>query len=99
MLHGQANEETFGKNSKSVCFFSVSQMLSRLRNPRKICQRHKICVLKAKNAFKNNYLRLGRVSVSSTMFSRLRWSLNSFTLVCVWFNATSLLEITRAFGK
>ena len=31
MLHGYANEETFRKKSKSLCFFCVCKMLPRLR--------------------------------------------------------------------
>ena len=50
MLLGYANEETFGKHCKSVflqCFPSNSSFAPQCN----ICWRHKICVLKAKNAF------------------------------------------------
>ena len=65
-----ANEETFGKHSKSVflqCFPSDSSFAPK----RNICCRHEICVLKAKIAseiFQKHSLRPGHIFASATMF-------------------------------
>ena len=70
MLSGYANEETFLKHLKSVffqCFPSDSSFAPQCN----ICCRHKICILKANDAFEivqKHFVHPGLIFASAAMF-------------------------------